>query len=92
MSRIMGIDYGEVRVGIALTDPLKIISSGYKTLKNSKTIFTETYSVPSIVCPQGVKYIYLDLVLQYTSESTNTNYTQNGVYPLVLECIYRFNA
>ena len=40
MSRIMGIDYGDVRVGIALTDPLKIISSGYKTLKNSHTIFS----------------------------------------------------
>lgn len=45
MSRIMGIDYGEVRVGIALTDPLKIISSGYKTLKNSKTIFTEIVEI-----------------------------------------------
>ncbi|HQO08543.1 MAG TPA: Holliday junction resolvase RuvX [Clostridiales bacterium] len=34
MSRILAIDYGDVRIGLALTDPLKIISSGYKTIKN----------------------------------------------------------
>ena len=34
MSRILAVDYGDVRVGLALTDPLKIISSGYKTIKN----------------------------------------------------------
>lgn len=34
----MSIDYGESRVGIALTDPLKIISSGYKTLKNDNKL------------------------------------------------------
>ncbi len=31
----MSIDYGDVRIGLALSDPLKIISSGYKTLKNA---------------------------------------------------------
>lgn len=45
MPRIMAIDYGDVRVGIALTDPLKIISSGYKTLKNNKTIFSEIVNI-----------------------------------------------
>ncbi len=34
VSRILAIDYGDVRIGLALTDPLKIISSGYKTIKN----------------------------------------------------------
>lgn len=38
MSRILSIDYGESRVGIALTDPLKIITSGYKTLKNDEKL------------------------------------------------------
>ena len=39
MSRIMAIDYGNARIGIALTDPLKIIASGYTTLKNDEGIF-----------------------------------------------------
>ena len=38
MSRIMSIDYGESRIGIALSDPLKIIASGYKTLKNDNKL------------------------------------------------------
>ena len=38
MNRLMAIDYGEARIGIALSDPLKIIASGYKTLKNDNNI------------------------------------------------------
>ncbi|MCK4796238.1 MAG: Holliday junction resolvase RuvX [Spirochaetes bacterium] len=45
MARIIAIDYGEVRVGIALTDPLQIISSGYKTLTNDKNIFQSILSI-----------------------------------------------
>ena len=32
-SRIMGVDFGQVRIGIALTDPLCIIASPYETYK-----------------------------------------------------------
>ncbi len=32
--RIMGIDYGDTRVGIALSDPLKITAQGHTTLLN----------------------------------------------------------
>ena len=32
MSRIMAIDYGTKRTGIAVTDPLQIIASGLKTV------------------------------------------------------------
>ena len=41
--RLMGIDYGDARVGIALSDPLMIMSQGYKTIKNDGTdaLFTE---------------------------------------------------
>ena len=31
MGRLIGIDYGTKRVGIAITDPLQIIASPYKT-------------------------------------------------------------
>ncbi len=33
----MGIDFGDARVGIALSDPLCIMSQGYKTIKNDGT-------------------------------------------------------
>jgi len=39
MSRIIAIDYGEKRTGIAITDPLRIIASGLKTIE-TKDIFS----------------------------------------------------
>ena len=39
MSRILAIDYGRKRVGIAVTDPLRIIANGLTTV-HSKDIFT----------------------------------------------------
>ncbi len=39
MGRILAIDYGRKRVGIAVTDPLKIIANGLTTV-HSKDIFT----------------------------------------------------
>ncbi|NPA66980.1 MAG: Holliday junction resolvase RuvX [Chlorobi bacterium] len=38
MGRILAIDYGRKRVGIAVTDPLKIIANGLETV-HSKDIF-----------------------------------------------------
>ena len=59
---------------------------------SSQTILSESYMIPSIVCPQDVKYTYFNIELEYSSLSTNVNYTQSGVYPLALKCLYRFNA
>ena len=39
MGRIVAIDYGQKRVGLAVTDPLKIIANGLETI-HSKDIFT----------------------------------------------------
>jgi len=39
MARIMAIDYGSKRVGIAVTDPLQIIASGLTTV-HSKDLIT----------------------------------------------------
>lgn len=36
MSRIMSIDYGAKRTGIAVTDPLQIIANGLATVQTSK--------------------------------------------------------
>lgn len=35
-SRILAIDYGEKRIGLALSDPLKIIASPYKIIPNDE--------------------------------------------------------
>ena len=40
MARVLGVDYGDVRVGVALSDSNKIIARPFKTLinKNSKDL------------------------------------------------------
>ena len=46
MSRIMAIDYGSKRVGIAVTDPLQIIATGLTTVHSKDLIaFLKTYVV-----------------------------------------------
>ena len=39
MNRALGIDYGDTRIGIALSDPMKIISKPYITLMNDSDFF-----------------------------------------------------
>lgn len=36
MGRIIGIDYGAMRVGVAVTDPLKIVASGLTTIASEE--------------------------------------------------------
>lgn len=36
--RIMSIDYGKKRIGIAISDPMKILASPYKTVFAKKTL------------------------------------------------------
>ena len=41
MSRVLGIDYGDTRIGIALSDPMQIITKPFVTLKNNKEFLDE---------------------------------------------------
>ncbi len=39
-SRILGIDFGEKRIGLALSDPTKLFAYAYKTIENKENYFT----------------------------------------------------
>ena len=45
MNRALGIDYGDTRIGIAVSDPLKIISKPLRTLKNNDNFLTELQNI-----------------------------------------------
>jgi putative Holliday junction resolvase len=50
MARIIGIDYGTKRVGIAVTDPLRIIASPLETIETSKIFdYLKKYCTSEIV-------------------------------------------
>lgn len=40
-TRIMGIDYGKIRIGIALSDSLKMFAIAHKTILNNSSTFVE---------------------------------------------------
>lgn len=58
--RLMGIDYGDARVGIALSDLLGITAQGYATLKNTQdeALFLE---IQKIIKEKEVEKIVLGL-------------------------------
>ena len=39
LARLLGIDFGTTRVGLALSDPLAIIASPYETVANDASLF-----------------------------------------------------
>ena len=45
MHRILGIDYGEKRVGLALSDPMHMIASPYKTIPNKPDLIVAIQSI-----------------------------------------------
>lgn len=60
MGRLLGIDYGTVRIGLALTDPLKIIASSFKTIQaaDENQIIND---LKIIIAEQDVEKIILGL-------------------------------
>ncbi len=66
--RLMAIDYGEKRVGIALTDPLRIFSKPYIVLqRESKTFFPE---LNQIILEKQVQQVILGLPCNLSGEDT----------------------
>jgi len=69
MGRILGIDYGHVRIGLALTDSLKIIASAYKTLK-VKSIKESISDIIEEIKENDVEKIILGLPMGLNGEKT----------------------
>ena len=69
MFRVMAIDYGEKRIGIALTDPLKIISRPFIVLENKgKKKFIE--DIRTIIKEQNVGEVVLGYPLGHDGQKT----------------------
>jgi len=45
VSRALGIDYGMARVGISISDPLRIIAKPFTTLKNNENLIEELVNI-----------------------------------------------
>ncbi|MFA5833173.1 MAG: Holliday junction resolvase RuvX [Bacteroidota bacterium] len=64
-SRILGIDYGTVRIGISVSDPLKIIAQGLTTIQNDSHSLDH---ILSIMVDQNVEKIIVGNPLNLKGE------------------------
>jgi len=72
-NRIMALDYGLKRVGIALSDPMQKFAYPYKTLENNKKLIDE---VVKIINEMDVKLI---IIGNPNDEKTNLNSISNEI-------------
>ena len=70
MARALGIDYGEKRVGLALSDRLNLIASPYKTLqyKSENDLISE---LKKIVIDKEIEVFVLGLPLNMKGEDSD---------------------
>ena len=63
----MGIDFGEVRIGLALSDPLQIISQPFRVISNNDNTISE---IQNIIKMEDVEKIILGLPQNLDGEDT----------------------
>lgn len=78
-TRILAIDYGTKRVGLALSDPMKILASPFDTFENNKLLTTKILTlikeknVDKIVIGyptngDGSKTVLSDIIINFAAE------------------------
>jgi putative Holliday junction resolvase len=64
-TRYLGIDYGSVRIGLALSDPLKIIANGFMTIQNDDRCLEK---ILTIIKEQNIEKIIVGKPLNLKGE------------------------
>lgn len=78
-TRILAIDYGTKRVGLALSDPMKILASPFDTLENNKMLIPKILTlireknIEKIVIGyptngDGSKTVLSDIIIKFATE------------------------
>ena len=77
MHRILGIDYGEKRVGLALSDPMHMIASPYKSIPNNPALIV---AIQSIMKAEIVEFVVVGLPKGMKGQKTaQTKYVNSFV-------------
>lgn len=81
--RILGIDYGDSRVGVAITDPLCIISQGLETIKHNGNDKILLNRLEEIVNEYNVSTIVIGMPFNLKGEATKrVEVTQKFIHKL----------
>lgn len=80
--KVLGIDYGQKRIGLALSDELNLIASPLPTLK-VKSLADAVSKVHRITDKQSIKHVVIGLPLgpkrEETQQSIRTRYFANSL-------------
>ena len=68
--RILGIDYGEARVGVAITDPLNITAQGLETIKRNGSDKVILRRLDEILSEYEIDTIVVGMPLNLKGEKT----------------------
>ncbi len=67
MSKVLGIDHGSVRLGIAVSDPSASVAFGREVLKNDKNVFAK---LKSFITEEGIEKIVIGYPLNLKGDKT----------------------
>ncbi|WP_420420842.1 Holliday junction resolvase RuvX [Simkania sp.] len=73
MGRILSIDYGKKRIGLALSDPMKIIASPLKTVQAGKNTQETLDLLVKEITSHDVEAIVIGLPLHLSNEESETS-------------------
>lgn len=83
MSRILGIDYGEARTGLAITDELGIIAQGLKTINSNGSDKVVLREIESVVNEYNIqKFVIGNPLNMDGSESERSKLTDLFIHKL----------
>ena len=69
MGRILGIDYGDSRIGLALSDPTKVIASPFQTLHN-KGLSTLIKELEDLIIEKDIECFVIGLPIGLDGNDT----------------------
>ena len=82
MNRILAIDYGEKKIGLALSDPLQIIAKPFKTINND-SVNELLKNIENIVKEKNISQIVIGLPITMKNKySKQTDIVENFIETL----------
>ena len=67
MNRVLGIDYGDTRIGLALSDPMQIIAKPFKAIENNKETISE---IKEIIIEKNVNHFVVGYPINMKGDKT----------------------
>lgn len=93
LKRIVGIDFGMARIGVALSDPSKIIASPFKTIQNQKSLKVTVKLILDELLGQSIEEIVVGMPLRLNGQNSfSTDEVGYFIEELKKQCSFTITA